>query len=154
MTVTTSIQMLARLVLSASAANDIYQRQGIESIDEWENFDKDDVVYLLRSVCKPGGGRNGEMVGFKLELNLQLEMFYIHHKIRTSRTVDYGYITVPVIRALKKQCKIEAIKEPKTEAPTIDLKEVLKTYEYLIQYFYGMRRGSGFQLRYVVMSSN
>ena len=60
-------------------------------------------------------------------------MFFIHHKIHTSRTVDYGDITVPVIRALKKQRKIEAIKEPKNEAPTIDLKDVLKTYEYLIQ---------------------
>ena len=47
--------------------------------------------------------------------------------------MDYGDITVPVIRALKKQRKIEAIKEPKNEAPTIDLKDVLKTYEYLIQ---------------------
>ena len=99
----------------------------VESIDEWANFDKDGVVSLLRSVRKHGGGRNGEMVGFKAELNLQIAVFYIHHKIRSIRIVEYEDINVPVIRDLKKQRKIEAIKEPKTEAPTINLKDVSKT---------------------------
>ena len=99
----------------------------VESIDEWANFDKDGVVSLLRSVRKHGGGRNGEMVGFKAELNLQIYVFYIHHQIRTIRKVDYGDITVTAIRALKKQREIEVIQEPKTEALTIDLKDVSKT---------------------------
>ena len=101
---------MLRLVLYASAANEIYQRQGIESIDEWENFDKDDVFSLLRLVLKPGDGGNGEMVSFTAELNLQLAVFFIHHKIRTSRTVDYGDITVTAIFSLKKQHEKEAIK--------------------------------------------
>ena len=31
-------QMLVRLGLSVCAATDIYQQQGIDSIDEWANF--------------------------------------------------------------------------------------------------------------------
>ena len=87
--------MLVRLGFSASDANDIYQWQGIDSINEWENFDKDDFFSLLRLFRKPGGSVNGEMVCFKEELNIQFAMFYIHHKIRTSRTIYCGGITVP-----------------------------------------------------------
>ena len=94
--------MLVRLRLSASAENYIYQRQGIDSIYEWENFDKDDAIYLLRLVCKPGGGGNVEMFSFKAELNIQLAVFFIHHNICTKWIVYYGYITVPAILALKK----------------------------------------------------
>ena len=127
MALTTSRQMLVHLGLSASATNDIYHRQGIDSIDEWEKFDKDNIFSLIHLVSKPGDGGNGEMVGFKAELNLQIAVFYIHHKIRTIRIVEYEDINVPVIRDLKKQRKIEAIKEPKTDALKIDLKDVSKT---------------------------
>ena len=154
MTLTTSRKMLLCLGFSTSAANNIYQRQGIDSINEWANFDRDEVFSLLRLVRKPGGGGNGEMVGLKAEINLQIAMFFIHHKIRTIRTVGYGDITVPAIHDLKKQHKIEAIKDPKTEAPTINLKDVLKTYKYLIQYLRGMRGGSEVTLSYVVRASN
>ena len=123
MTLATSRHMLVRLGFSSIAANEIYQRQGIDCIHEWAKFDKDKCFSLLHSVCKPGGSGNGDMVGFKAELNIQLAVFFIHHKIRTSRTVDYGDITVPAIRALKKQLEIEAIKDPKTGATTIDFIE-------------------------------
>ena len=56
--------MLILLGFSGTAANEIYQRQGIDSIDEWENFYKEDVVYLIFSFRETGGGRDGEMVGF------------------------------------------------------------------------------------------
>ena len=68
MTLATPRHMLVYLGLSASAANDVYQGQGIDSIDEWANFDKDDVVCLIHLVCKPGGGGNGKMDGFKRSL--------------------------------------------------------------------------------------
>ena len=133
MTLTASRHMLVCLVFSANASNDIYQNHGIYSIDECVDFDKDDVVSFLRSFRKQSGGRNVEMVSFKADLNIQLAMFFIYHKIRTIRTVDYGYITVPAIQTMKKQREIEAIKEPKTEAPAIDLKDSSKTYKYMIQ---------------------
>ena len=59
MTLATSRQMLVSLGFFASAANDTYRQQGIDSIDEWEYFDKDDAVSFLRSVRKLSGGRNG-----------------------------------------------------------------------------------------------
>ena len=149
-----SRQMLVHLGFSKSAANDIYQRQGIDSIDEWANFENDYVVSLLRSVRKSGGSGNGEMVVLKADLNFQLAVLFIHQNIRTNRTVDYGDITVPDIRALKKQREIEAIKEPKTEALTINLKYFLKTYESLNQYLRRIRGGNRVLLSYVVRASN
>ena len=68
--------------------------------------------------------------------------------------MDYGDITVPESRALKKQCDIEAIKEPNTDAPTIDLKDVSKAYESFVQYLFGIIGGSGVLLSYVVRSIN
>ena len=62
MTLVTSRYILVIMGYSASAANDIYQRQGIQSIDEWANFVKDKVLTLLCLVRKPGDGKNGEMV--------------------------------------------------------------------------------------------
>ena len=56
--------MLVCLGFSASVSNDIYQRKGVDSIYEWASFDKDDVVFLLFLVRKPGGGINDEIVGF------------------------------------------------------------------------------------------
>ena len=72
------------------------------------------------------------MVVLKANLNIQLAVFYIHHKIFTSRTVDYGDINVPAILTMKKHSEIEAIKERKTEAPTINLKDFSETYKSLI----------------------
>ena len=65
MTLATSRQMLVRLGFAAISANDIYQRQGIDSSYEWEDFDKDDVVSFLRLVGKTGGDGNGDIVGLK-----------------------------------------------------------------------------------------
>ena len=90
----------------------------------------------------------------KIEFNLQIALFFNYHKIHTSRTVDCGDITVPVTLSLRKQREIEAYKESKTEALTINLKDVLKTFEYFIQYLQGMIGGSGVTLSYIVRASN
>jgi len=94
------------------------------------------------------------MISYKAEMNLQLAVFYIHHKHCTSWTVDYADITVPSIHALKKQCKVEALKEAKPELPTIDPKDVSKTYEAMVQYLRGMRGESGVPLSYVARPTN
>ena len=87
-------------------------------------------------------------------MNLPLAVIFFHHNICTRRTVDYGYITVTTISALEKQRKIEAIKEPNTEAPPIDLMDVLNTYESLFQCLHGMQGGRGVLFSYVVRASN
>ena len=46
------------------------------------------------------------------------------------------------------------IKESDTEAATINLKDVSKTYGYLIHYLRGMQRGIRVPLRYFVRASN
>ena len=150
MTIQTSRAMMVRLGFTEAAADEIYSGQGIDSIDEWANLDESDVTSLCRTVRKPGGGGAGKMISYKAEMNLQAAVFFIYHKHRTSRTVDYTNITVPEIRALKKQREMEATTESKPEAPTIDLKDVSKTYEALVQYLRGMRGGNGVPLSYTV----
>ena len=60
----TSRQMLMRIGFTASAANDLYQRQDIDFINDWAHFDKDVIFSMLHSVRKPVGGGNCETVGF------------------------------------------------------------------------------------------
>ena len=101
MTIQTSRAMMVRLGFTEAAADEIYSGQGIDSIDEWANLDKSDVTSLCQTVRKPGGGGDGKMISYKAKMNLQAAVFFIYHKHRTSRTVDYTNITVPEICAMK-----------------------------------------------------
>ena len=90
---------MVRLEFTDATAGEISTGQGIDSIDEWAKFDADDVMSLLRTVRKLGGGGNGEMISYNVEMNLQAAVLFINHKHRTRRTVDYANITVPKIEA-------------------------------------------------------
>ena len=81
--------------------------------------------------------------------NLPLTFFFARHKNHTSWSVDYSDITVPKMCALKKQLEMESGKEKNHEAPTIDLKDISKTYEAIIQYLRGIRRCDGVPINYV-----
>ena len=48
--------MMVRLEFADATADEIITDQGIDSINEWMNFDADDVTSLLRTVCKIGVG--------------------------------------------------------------------------------------------------
>ena len=98
---------MVQLWFSQGAAEDIFNGQGIDSIDEWLNLDNDNVKILLQNVWKPGGGGQGEMISFKAEMSLHITVFFVCHKHRTSQSVEYGDITVPNICALKKQQQLE-----------------------------------------------
>ena len=65
-----------------------FNEQGIDSIDEWLNLGDDNANTLLRNIKKPGGGGQGEMIRFKVKINLHLTVFFISHKNRTSLSVD------------------------------------------------------------------
>ena len=96
------------------------------------NLDDDNVNTLLRNVRKHNGGGHGEIISFKAEMNLHLTVFFVCHKNRISLSVDYSDITVPNIFALKKQRELGSAKETNTEALTINLKDISKTYETMI----------------------
>ena len=66
-------------------------------------------------------------------MNLCLNFLFVRHKHHTSRSVEYGDITIPHIFTLKKQQELDSAKETNPEATTIDLKDISKTYEEMIQ---------------------
>ena len=76
--------MMVRLGFSQGESDKILNGQGVDQIDEWLNLDDDDVKSLLRNIQKPGRGGQGEMISFKVEINLHLTVFFIRHKNRTS----------------------------------------------------------------------
>ena len=63
--------------------------------------------------------------------------------------MEYVTITAPNFFALKTQQEFESANETNPEAPKIDLKDVSKTYEAMIQYMCGIRGCDGVPLRYV-----
>ena len=90
--------------------DDIFNGQGIDSIDEWLNMDDEYVKTFPRNVRKPGGGGQGEIIRLKAEMNLQLTVFFIFHKKHTILSVDYSDITVPKLCALHKHQDMESDK--------------------------------------------
>ena len=93
-----------------NTADNIFNGQGIDLIDEQLNLDNDDVKTLLRNVQKSSGGGQGEMIIFKVDMNLHLTVFFVRHKHCTSQSLDYDDITAPNICALKKQQYLELAK--------------------------------------------
>ena len=146
--------MMVRLGFSQDAANEIFNGQGLDLINEWLNLDNNNVKKLLQKVQKPGGGGHGEMISFKAEMNFHLDIFFVRHKNRTSISVDYSDITVTNIRALKKQRYMELDKEAKHEATAIDLEDVSKTHEAMIQYLCGVCGFNVVPLSYVVQPAS
>ena len=134
MTQLTSREIMVRLGLSQNAVENIFNRQGINMIDEGYNLGDDDVKTLIRNFRKPGDGRPGDMISFKEEMNLHITVFFIHHKNCTSRSVDYSDITLQKDCALKKQQDMELTKDSKPEAPKINLRDFSNTYEAIIKY--------------------
>ena len=86
------------------------------------------------------------MISFKSEMNLHLTVLFVCHKNHTSRSVEHNNVTVPNICALKKQQEMESDKKTSYEDPKIDLKDVSKTYEAIIQYLCGIHVCDGFPL--------
>ena len=57
---------MLRLGISQYASDNIYNGQGNDFIDEWLNLEDDNVNTLRRNVRKPGGGKQGEIIIFKV----------------------------------------------------------------------------------------
>ena len=149
MTQLTPRAIMVRLGFSQDADDKIFNGQGIDLIDEWLNLDDHYVKALIQNVRKPGGGGQGEIINFKVEMKLHLTVFLVCHKHRTSRSVDYSDITVQNMSYLKKQRDLESAKETNPETPTIDLRDVSRTYESMIQYLHGIRGCDGAPQSYV-----
>ena len=146
--------MMVQLGFIQDAANEIFNGQGIDLIDEWLNLDNEDVKTLLWNVRKPVGGVQGEMISFKAEMKLHLTVSFVFLKRCASQSVDYGNTTVPNICALKKQIYLGSAKEKNPEAPTINLKDVSKKHEEIMQYVLGIRVYDGVPLSYVAQPTS
>ena len=138
MTQLTLRAMMLWLGFIQDAADKLFDGQEIDSIDEWLKLVYDNVNTLLWNVRKPGSGRQGEMISFKADINIHLTVFFARHKYYTSWSMDYSDISVPNICAMRKQQEMESDKEKNPKYPTIDLKDISKTFEAMIQYLCGI----------------
>ena len=75
---------MVRLGFNQGVDYEIFTGKGIDLIDEWLNLENYDVNTLLRNVRKYGGVVQGEMISFKVEMNLRLSVFLVCHKHHTS----------------------------------------------------------------------
>jgi len=149
--------MLTGLGFSQAAADEIYNNQGIDSIDEWKEMDEDSVATLCKVLRRPGGtaqggGANpGVMVSARAETNAKLAVFFIHHRVRVSRDVDYRDVTLTEVRKLSRQREVESkTKDTGADAPKLNSKDWPKTIEGLEEYLATFRGVTGAPLSYVV----
>ena len=93
-----------------AAADEMYDNQGIDLIEELRTLDNDAVTTLCKTLRRPGGlgptgvGVNtGVAVSARAEIKLKLAVYYIKHQKRVSRSLNYANATLGRIRKLARQ---------------------------------------------------
>ena len=151
--------MLQRMGLTLEAASEITsaQGQGLITLDDFAQMDKDGIKMLFYSLARPGGtdaagNRNpGTKVSAQAQINFGLMCYYIAHRsLRVDRNVTFAAVTLVAVKKMKPQQQLEAnVKDP-TTAPTVDFKNWPKTMENLEQYFRQHRGVDGGPLNYCI----
>eukprot|EP00543_Licmophora_paradoxa_P009148 CAMPEP_0202448362 /NCGR_PEP_ID=MMETSP1360-20130828/7172_1 /ASSEMBLY_ACC=CAM_ASM_000848 /TAXON_ID=515479 /ORGANISM="Licmophora paradoxa, Strain CCMP2313" /LENGTH=287 /DNA_ID=CAMNT_0049065891 /DNA_START=408 /DNA_END=1272 /DNA_ORIENTATION=- len=149
--------MLQGIGFTQAAADEMYDNQGINSIEELRILDDDAVTTLCKTLRRPGGvdpngaGVNpGVAVSARAEINLKLAVYHIKHQERVSRSVTYANATLVTIRKLTRQRDMENKSESVVDAPKIDPKDWAKTMEAIIEWLGTFRGVTGAPLSYTV----
>ena len=153
-----NVDMLVRMKLSDEAAAEVTSNagQGLSSIDDFAEMDKDGVELVFRQLARPGGvdaagNRNpGIKVSAVAQLNFGLMCYYVKHKKqRVDRSVTFASVNLAAVKRLKAQEQLEKNHKDPTIVPTIDFKNWPKTMELLDQWVKGHRGVHGSSLGYV-----
>jgi hypothetical protein len=149
---------LQRMGFSAEAAGNLTDVQGLDSLNEFELLDDDEVANLCKTVRRPGGatvvGGNqvpnpGIMVTPRAETNLKLMVYFLRYRTRTSRPVTAADITLERVRALKDHRKSEK-EHTDVDAPSINNKDWPKTIESIEEFLRGRLGVTKIPLAYVI----
>lgn len=171
-------QMLIRLRFSAEAATFIMTEQGLDTLDDIAQLTDDEIEKTCKLTRKPGGmidnpaaavvpaagvaGANdqapappaqipnpGHKVTNMAESNLQLAAFLLRYKLRTSRVLNPGDVTLEAIREIKHLRESEKAHKD-SEAPDIIEKNWPRTIEALERWLKGRLGVTKIPLAYVI----
>ena len=163
-----AFEMLRRLKFSPEAAQAVID-QGYEDIDDFARLSDKDISSLCAIVRKPGGDKvveettagtttrktisdSGQKISHVAEANFKLAIFFLRHRMRTSRPFSQAHVTLPIIQELRDLRKVELdYVEPKPDSyPTVDERNWPETFDNLDEYLYQYLGEGHLPLAYVV----
>ena len=135
----------------------MYKKQAIDSIKAFRYLDNESVKTLCKVLRRPGGVTEtsdpdpGVKVNARAESNLMLDVYFINHRDRVSRDVNFRNVMLAWVRKLARQREIE---EDSTEVYVTYIEvhnnDRLKILEGVEEYIRTFRGVNGAPLSYVV----
>ena len=131
-----NVDMLVRMKLSNQAATEATsaQVQGILSIDDFAEMDKDGEELVFCQLTHPGDCCENTAVGI---LNFGLVYCYVNYKYQVGRLIDFESVTLADVKRLKTQELLERNHKDPTIMPTIDFENWPKMMDSLDQWVKG-----------------
>ena len=126
-----NVDMLVRMKLLNAAAVEVTSAmgQGISTLVEFAEMDKEGIELVFRQLARPGGvdaagNRNpGIKISAVSQLNFGLMCYYVKHKQdRVDRTITFANVTLVAVKKLKTQQLLEM----NHKDPTIVLTSTLR----------------------------
>jgi len=139
---------LVRMGLTAPAAQFATNDIGLNTLDEWCNFQcDDDLYYLTKNLRSPGAGVPGFQVSVRVIGNLKVMRLALQHHRYTQRPIVAGTITLDWIRdwaflvEFRKQAKKQGPEDD--DLPKIIKNDWAQTKENIITHFSGIYGDDG-----------
>jgi hypothetical protein len=112
------------------------QGQGISSLDDFAEMDKEGAELVFCQQTRPGDWCELTAVG---QLNFGLVYFYVHHNYRGGCLFNFESVTLADVKRLKDQEQLKRNHKDPTIVPTIDFEDWAKTMDSLEQWVRGHR---------------
>ena len=155
-----------RLGFTAQASTAINDNQYIDSCEELGFFSDVEVESLCKAVCQPGvtianpntrvarKSANIPNPGFQVSLiaenKLKLAVWFVKHKIRTSRQIVLVDITLQAVYAIKELRQAKESLEAPINPPGISYKDWPKIIEGIVEYLHACPGSTKIPLVYMV----
>jgi hypothetical protein len=148
--------MLQRMGLTQEAAAEITSAtgQGLTTLDNFDQMDKEGIKMLFTLLVCPGGAdkaghqNTGTKVSAQAQINFGLMCYHISHCTCTDCidcAVSFASVTLVTVKKMKPQQQLEA-----NAAPVVDFKNWPKTMEHLEKYLCQHRSVDGGPLNYCI----
>ena len=154
-TVNAAKAMLKRIGLTDDAAREVVADtgQGLSTIEDFAQMDKDDIQAMFKLMSRHGGAGAG--IGVKVsavaQSNFKDMCYLLSHRLnRIDRTTIHTDVQLAIVKKMKFQRQQEQGHVNPTVPPKLDTKNWPKTMESLEIYIKGHRAGEKGPLSYVV----